>query len=237
MLIYITFLLAGLLAICVPVIILLIGKQQPEAQLPAKFIPADVGNFYNDTTDKFLKVYGEIIQAFRTNNVDDYLNYTIQNAELKDGQKILDAGCGVGGPACFFASALDIDIQGLTISAVQAKKAQDVIQSKTLKGNVNITVGDYHKMDVIFGNEIFDRVVFLESFGHSPNQTLLIEKAYHVLKPGGILYIKDLFKREHPNPEDGKRIDAIVNVINEGYCYNVPNLNEVLSTIRRLNLS
>ena len=235
MLIYITFILAVLLAICVPVIIVLIGKLQSETQPLAKFIPADVGHFYNSTTDKFLKVYGEIIQAFRTNNVDDYLAYTLHSAELKDGQKILDAGCGVGGPACFFASALDIDIEGLTISAVQAKKAQDVIQSKTLKGKVNITVGDYHQMDEIFGNEIFDRVLFLESFGHSPNQTLLIEKAYHVLKPGGILYIKDLFKREHPNPLDGKRIDAIVNAINEGYCYNVPNLNEVLSTIRRLN--
>ena len=29
----------------------------------------DVKLFYNQTTDKFLAVYGEIIQAFRTNDV------------------------------------------------------------------------------------------------------------------------------------------------------------------------
>src|SRR6187402_2801044 len=60
---------------------------------------SDVAAFYNQNTDKFLEVYGEVIQAFRTKDVSIYLDYTIENAELKDGQKILDAGCGVGGPA------------------------------------------------------------------------------------------------------------------------------------------
>ena len=72
-------------------------KSEPPTESPVKKQPAlnsgEVATFYNNNTDKFLEVYGEIIQAFRTNNVYDYLDYTIQNAELKDGQKILDAGC------------------------------------------------------------------------------------------------------------------------------------------------
>src|SRR4051812_37109374 len=74
----------------------------------------EVGDFYNQTTDKFMEVYGEVIQAFRTTNINVYLDYTIQNAELKDGQKILDAGFGVGGPACYFASKLNVNIEGIT---------------------------------------------------------------------------------------------------------------------------
>ena len=62
---------------------------------------AQVATFYNETTNKFLEVYGEIIQAFRTNDISVYLDYTIQNAELKDGQKILDAGCVAGMPKGF----------------------------------------------------------------------------------------------------------------------------------------
>jgi cyclopropane fatty-acyl-phospholipid synthase-like methyltransferase len=61
-----------------------------------------------------------VIQAFRTKNVNDYLDYTIESAELKNGQSILDAGCGVGGPASYIASKLNVDIQGITISEVQA---------------------------------------------------------------------------------------------------------------------
>ena len=197
--------------------------------------PADVRAFYNSNTDRFLEVYGEVIQAFRTKDVKDYLDYTIQNAELKDGQKILDAGCGVGGPASYFASQLNVDIKGLTISDYQVAKSKEVLSEKQLKGTVEIIQGDYHQMDTIFGENAFDRILFLESFGHSSDQNLLIEKAYKVLKPGGILYIKDLFKREHPNEEDGKKIDAIIDAINQAYSYNVADFTEVMKTIRRLN--
>lgn len=197
--------------------------------------PADVADFYDSTTDKFMEVYGDIIQAFRTNDVRDYLDYTIQSAELHDGQKILDAGCGVGGPASYFASKLDVTIEGITISQKQVEKSKAVISEKTLKGQVNICQGDYHKIDEIYGENQFDRILFLESFGHSSNQTLLIEKAFAALKPGGILYIKDLFRREHPNAEDGAKIDRIINEINKAYRYNVADLHEVLRTVRRLN--
>lgn len=197
--------------------------------------PRQVGDFYNGTTDKFLEVYGEIIQAFRTNRVEDYLDYTIANAELKNGQKILDAGCGVGGPASYFASQLQVDIEGLTISETQVKKSKEIIAQKTLQGNVNIRQGDYHQMDAIYGENVFDRILFLESFGHSNNKPLLITKAFQALKPGGILYIKDLFKREAPTPEDGEKINRIIGEINRAYCYEVADLYQVLACLRRLN--
>ncbi len=195
----------------------------------------EVKSFYDSHTDKFMKVYGETIQAFRSSNVNDYLDYTIQNAELKDGQKILDAGCGVGGPAAYFASKMKVDIEGITVSGYQVEKSKEILPGKDLKGNVHIRQGDYHKMDEIYGGEKFDRVLFLESFGHSNNKPLAIEKSFHVLKPGGILYIKDLFRREHPNPEDGKKIDRIIGEINKAYCYHVADLHEVLRAIRKLN--
>jgi SAM-dependent methyltransferase len=235
MLMIVTYILAALLAICIPVIIVLLGRQKRDSAPVRRHTASDVGVFYNATTDKFLKVYGEIIQAFRTNDVKDYLDYTITGAELRDGQRVLDAGCGVGGPASYFASMLDIEVEGLTISDVQVGLSKEVIASKSLRGSVNIRQGDYHRMDEIYGKDVFDRILFLESFGHSPDQSLLIEKAFHTLKPGGILYIKDLFKRESANEEDAKKINTIVDAINQGYRYNVADLNQALSTMRRLN--
>ena len=236
----ILFLLLALGISLVFIIYLLNKKKNPVSNSkPTTFsIPikvSDVGVFYNKTTDQFLEVYGEVIQAFRTKNITDYLDYTIQSAELNDGLSILDAGCGVGGPASYFASKLNVSIQGLTISNIQAEKSKAVIAAKTLKGNVNIQQGDYHQMCSIFGENRFDRILFLESFGHSTHQIELIESAYACLKPGGILYIKDLFKREHPNAEDGVKIDIIINEINKAYCYNVADFSVIMKTIRRLN--
>lgn len=197
--------------------------------------PEQVGAFYNNTTDKFLQVYGEIIQAFRTRRVEDYLDYTIRQAQLADGQKILDAGCGIGGPSAYFATHIQSDFTGITISDEQVRKAKDFIQTKTLRGTVQVQKGDYHQLDQQFLPDTFDRILFLESFGHSYDHTLVIEQAHQVLKPGGILYIKDLFRREAPNPEDGQRIDQIIREINRAYCYNVADLYVVLRTLRRLN--
>lgn len=208
---------------------------KPQVQKKTGSTPNEVGDFYNRHTDKFLEVYGEIIQAFRTTDISVYMDYTIVNAELKDGQRILDAGCGVGGPATYFASRLNVQVEGLTISPYQVQKSREIIGVKDLKGTVNIQQGDYHKLEEIYGSDQFDRVVFLESFGHSNNKALLIEQAYKVLKPGGILYIKDLFKREAPSDEDAVKIDAIVKAIDDAYCYQVADLYEVLKVLRRLN--
>lgn len=241
MLMLVLYILIAALVVCIGVILYLLrvnGQKAVaiEASVPAPVLKAeDVGAFYNKTTDQFLEVYGEIIQAFRTKDVKDYLDYTIESAELKDGQRILDAGCGVGGPAGYFASKMNIDVEGITISQVQVDKSKEVIASKSLKGTVHIQQGDYHKMVQLFGKEQFDRIVFLESFGHSQHQVQLIESAYECLKPGGILYIKDLFVREHPNAEDGVKIDAIVDAINEAYCYNVADFTTIMRAIRRLN--
>jgi len=239
MFVFLLLFLSLALAISISVIIYLWQKQKP-APIVEKLgasIPGveNVGTFYNETTDKFIEVYGEVIQAFRTNNINDYLDYTIESAELKDGQRILDAGCGIGGPAGYFAGKLNIDVEGLSISEVQVKKSKELLASKSLIGRVNIRQGDYHKMTDLYGREQFDRILFLESFGHSQNQIALIESAYECLKPGGILYIKDLFRREHPNEEDGKKIDAIIDGINKAYCYNVADFTEIMKCIRRLN--
>ena len=165
------------------------GKKE-EKKAPA----AGVADFYNATTDKFLQVYGEVIQAFRTNNVEDYLKYTIESAQLQNGQHIIDAGCGVCGPASFFAQQLpEIKIEACTISQVQAEKATANIEAKNVAARVKVTLGDYHFLNDLFPEETFDRVIFLESFGHSKNKPLAIDAAKKVLKPGGKIYIKDLF--------------------------------------------
>lgn len=196
--------------------------------------PQQVGEYYNDTTDKFLAVYGEIIQAFRTHHVEDYLDYTLTTARFQNGMKMLDAGCGVCGPAIHFASRLpDSSIEACTISSVQVEKGRENIKQRDLGQRVKVTEADYHKINEIYPSESFDRVYFLESFGHSNNKKKLLHAAWDVLKPGGMVYIKDLFRRESENEWEQLRIDHICGQINDAYKYHIADLDEVLSIIRK----
>jgi len=216
--------------------LLLSKKQNATAVAPPTggVAPEKVGDFYNETTDKFLAVYGEIIQAFRTNNVEDYLRYTSQSMQLKPGMMAVDAGCGVCGPACFFAEHVaDVKINAVTVSSVQAEKSQRKIDEKKLAEKVVVRQGDYHHLESLFTSESADRVYFLESFGHSNDKSKAIDAAWRVLKPGGKLYIKDLFLRESNNEWEQDKINQIASQINEAYAYQIADLHAVVSALRQ----
>lgn len=205
-----------------------------DAKVPSFNTPESVAKFYNETTDKFLAVYGEIIQAFRTNDVNDYLKYTAESMQLKEGMKVIDAGCGVCGPACFFAENInEIKIEAITVSEVQVEKSKQKISERALSNQISVQKGDYHLLNHVFEKESIDRVYFLESFGHSNDKPKVINAAWEVLKPGGKLYIKDLFLRESENEWEQQRINSIAEQINKAYEYQIADLYEVLSSIRR----
>ena len=195
---------------------------------------ANVARFYDATTDKFLAIYGEVIQAFRTKDVSTYLDYTIASAQLLPDQHIIDAGCGVCGPSSYFAQHVSgLKINACTISAVQAEKARANVAEKGVTDRVQVTQADYHLLPEVFGGGAFDRVLFLESFGHSKNKPLAIASAWSALRPGGKLYIKDLFKRESSDAWEQLHIDHICGQINDAYEYEIGDVHQVLSAIRK----
>ncbi len=195
--------------------------------------PSDVGKFYNQYNDKFLQVYGEVIQAYRTTDVSKLLDYEIASIGFQPGMRACDAGCGVCGPATYFSQKCGITVDAVTISEVQKKDAEKNISEKNLQQAVRVSLGDYHQLKSIYGAEQFDVVYFLESFGHSYNHTLAIESAWDALKPGGFLYIKDLFRKLAVLPEHQPKIDYEIGRINEAYRYNIAEMNVVLDALRK----
>ena len=197
--------------------------------------PQDVRSFYNEHNDSFLKVYGDVIQAFRTTDVTKYLDHTINSAGITDGTRLLDAGCGVAGPATYFAQKLPgLKVECVTVSDVQAKAAAEKVQEKGLTDRVNITHADYHTLHEVFEKESFDQVVFLESFGHSTQKERLLRSAWDVLKPGGSLYIKDLFLRIGHSDELQEKINMEAEKINKAYHYQINDLGEMVDMVRKI---
>ncbi|RKH37499.1 SAM-dependent methyltransferase [Corallococcus llansteffanensis] len=114
-------------------------------------------------------------------------------AGISPGQRVLDAGCGVGGPAIDIATTLPgLRIDGVTLSPVQAEKSRELIAAAGLQERVRIQVADYHTLP--FPDATFDTVVFFESSGYSPDPLGLFREVLRVTRPGGRLYIKDVFR-------------------------------------------
>src|ERR1700741_228174 len=182
-----------------------------------KDIKKDVATFYNEQTDNFLRVYGKVIQAFRTKNVETLLDYQINAIGLKAEMNVLDAGCGVCGPAVHFASKANCHIDAITISHKQVELAKQNIADAKLQSKVEVIEGDYHQLENYYPQNNFDAVYFLESFGHAHDHLKVLDSVWKVLKPGGVIYIKDLFikKAFYKGMEAG--IAKEINNINNAY--------------------
>jgi len=191
-----------------------------------------VAQFYNLHHETFLEVYGELIQAFRTLRHEDLLQAQAESMQLKSGLRLLDAGCGVGLPACYFAEYYGVEVDAMTISSKQAERATERVKKAGLEHKVTIKLGDYHDLEQHFAPECFDRVCFLESFGHSTHKAHLLKAVREVLKPGGLIYIKDLFVRKLPYVRLQVRIKEEIKRINEAYCYEVAELSVLVDMAR-----
>lgn len=192
-----------------------------------------VKNFYDKNHDAFIKVYGNVIQAFRTNNLSSLLDYQFTAAGFEKGDKLLDAGCGICGPAIHFAKNYNATIDAISVSEKQIEQSKKEVIENGLKDKVKPVLGDYHELSSIFKKDEYNGVYFLESFGHSPNKERLLNEVWEVLKPGGICYIKDLFLKEALIPEHTAKINYEVGRINESYQYHIADLYEVMKMIRK----
>jgi cyclopropane fatty-acyl-phospholipid synthase-like methyltransferase len=183
-------------------------------------------------TQSYLEIYGDVIQAFRPSHKKDLLYYLAKSSGLKRGMHILDAGCGVGGPAVYFAKEFRVNVDGITISPVQVQEANMRVRAEKVEKSVAISEGDYHHLSDYFKAAAYDAVYFLESLGHSNNPDMAIREAQSVLKKGGYIYIKDFYRKISNDAAQQARIDRVIGNMNKHYSYNTLDLSDVLHSLR-----
>ncbi len=192
-----------------------------------------VGRFYDEHADAFMRVYGNVIQALRTRDVATVLDIEGSSMGLAPGMRVLDAGCGVCGPAMHFARQFGVTVDGVTASDVQVGLATQHLRESGLADRVTVQHGDFHHLDALLPAGAYDVVCFLESFGHSSDKGTALSSAWAMLKPGGSLYIKDLFIKEAAIEAHRPAIAQGIREINDAYRYNVGDLCDVLRLMRQ----
>ena len=129
--------------------------------------------------------------------------YVIDRLDVKTGDHILDAGCGVGGTSRYVAQRFDVKVHGITLSQNQVSKAKENAKKVTLKGEVDFSVQDYCNTN--FPNETFNGIYAIESVCHATEKGDFLKEAYRQLKPGGSLVVAGFFMNgEMQNEKDAE---------------------------------
>jgi len=122
------------------------------------------------------------------------LGLTCERAELADGQRILELGCGWGSLSLWMAEHYPhSQITGVSNSRTQKQHIDAEAETRGLK-NLQIITAD---MNVFEAEGAFDRVVSVEMFEHMKNYQLLLAKVGRWLKPGGKLFVHIFTHRQY----------------------------------------
>jgi cyclopropane fatty-acyl-phospholipid synthase-like methyltransferase len=103
--------------------------------------------------------------------------------------RVLDVGCGIGGPAMFLHEKYGCFIHGITISEKGVAIANETARSKGYDARVSFSVADAkdNKLPV----ESFDVVWAMESFHLMDDKAKVFAECFRVLKKGGQLLLCD----------------------------------------------
>ncbi len=112
-----------------------------------------------------------------------------KQANLTDGQDILDVGCGFGGAVSILNETYNnLNLNGLNIDPRQIEYARNNIIAKA-QNSVDFIEGD--ACDLPFEDESFDNLFAIECIFHFPSRKDFFNEACRVLKPKGRLVFSD----------------------------------------------
>ena len=116
------------------------------------------------------------------------LALSCERAELADGQRILELGCGWGSLSLWMAE--HYPNSEITAVSNSASQKQHIDARAAARGYDNLTVRTANMIDYSGeGEEVFDRVVSVEMFEHMKNYAELMRRISAWLKPEGKLFV------------------------------------------------
>lgn len=169
-----------------------------------KFDYQDVSDYY-DQTENHYKMWWKLDKAMglhygvwdeTTKTLSDAVlnlnKYLAKFGEIKGGERVLDAGCGIGGSSIYLAKHFRCRCTGVTLSQKQADTA-----TQKAKENGVADLCDFKKVSYTetgFEDGTFDYAWAIESFGSAINKEDFFKEMNRLLKPGGKILMADTLK-------------------------------------------
>jgi tocopherol O-methyltransferase len=123
--------------------------------------------------------------------------------DVRASDRVLDAGCGVGGSAIWLAANRGAEVIGITPVASQVARARRYARRRGVEKLVTFEQQDY--LDTPYHDASFDVVWAQESVAHTEHKDAFLAEAFRLLRPGGRLVVVDFFRRGRPYAQPDER--------------------------------
>jgi cyclopropane fatty-acyl-phospholipid synthase-like methyltransferase len=111
--------------------------------------------------------------------------------KIRPTDRVLDAGCGIGGSSIWMAKNFGNRATGVTISGKQVGYATNYAKKKGVANLVDFVQTDF--CNTPFEDESFDVVWNAEAVSHTQFKGAFLKEAFRLLKPGGRIVYCDAF--------------------------------------------
>ena len=122
------------------------------------------------------------------------LSLTCDRAQIQDGMRVLDLGCGWGSTSLWIAQ----NYPGCRVLAVSNSKSQcDFIAARAARrklGNLEVETADVNSFEP---GRVFDRIVSVEMFEHLRNWETMLARMAGWLASDGKVFLQFFCHREH----------------------------------------
>ncbi len=160
-----------------------------------------VERYYDTTVDLYEQMWGQHVHhgywnpgespaadgADRHEAQDRLVHRLADFGPITPGSRVLDVGCGIGGPALYLAGDLGCTVTGVTLSAAQAARAQEKADAAGLGERA-----EFHHLDGLatgLPDASFEAVWALESLMHIADRPAFFAEMKRLLRPGGVLVV------------------------------------------------
>jgi len=136
------------------------------------------------------RVYNLVIAPALAKLYDSVCERFMPRDNLHDGMSLLDVGCGAGHlPASLGRRFPTLQIQAVDLADEMVARAREAT-----RGLDNVTVSQADALQLPFGAEQFDFAISVASIKHWPDRVRGLQEIFRVLRPGGRLYIIEVFR-------------------------------------------
>ncbi len=183
-------------------------KEQDDSKRTGNY--TDVVNKYYDLATSFYEYgWGESFHfAHRykwetlRESIVRHEHYLASKLNVKKGDKVLDVGCGIGGPLREIAAFTGADVTGLNNNAFQISRGEQMNKSTGRHDNCGFIKADF--MNIPVPDNTYDAVYQIEATCHAPDAVKCYAEIFRVLKPGGVFASYEWCLTEEYDPKNEK---------------------------------